>query len=144
VPEYLQGAGVTVVPIPVYYPEVTHILGEPVFRSVAAAAAAAPTQPLDIVCVFRRSSDVAAHVEDILAVRAQHARQARVRAVCVCACAIVECRRRGACVQARPRAVWLQSGIRDDDAVKAWARAGLRVVQDRCLYVEHAAATRGR
>jgi hypothetical protein len=82
VPEYLQGAGVTVVPIPVYYPEVTHILGEPVFRSVAAAAASAPTQPLDVVCVFRRSSDVAAHVEDILAVRAQHARQARARSVC--------------------------------------------------------------
>jgi hypothetical protein len=40
--------------------------------------------------------------------------------------------------------VWLQSGIRDDAAAEAWARAGLRVVQDRCLYVEHAAATRGR
>jgi predicted CoA-binding protein len=38
--------------------------------------------------------------------------------------------------------VWLQSEIRDDAAAEVWARAGIRVVQDRCLYVEHARATR--
>ena len=32
VPEYLARAGVDVVPVPVYYPEVTHILQRPVFR----------------------------------------------------------------------------------------------------------------
>ena len=38
---------------------------------------------------------------------------------------------------ARPRAVWLQLGIRHDEAAEALARAGILVVQDRCLLVEH-------
>ena len=46
------------------------------------------------------------------------------------------------CTQARPAAVWLQSGIRDDASAEVLARAGIRVVQDRCMYVEHANATR--
>jgi len=33
--------------------------------------------------------------------------------------------------------VWLQRGIRDDDAAARAREAGLRVVQDRCLKVEH-------
>ncbi len=37
----------------------------------------------------------------------------------------------------RPRAVWLQLGIRHDDAAAELARAGIQVVQDRCLLVEH-------
>jgi predicted CoA-binding protein len=36
-----------------------------------------------------------------------------------------------------PRAVWLQSGIRDDRTAEALARAGILVVQDRCLMVEY-------
>ncbi len=36
----------------------------------------------------------------------------------------------------RPRAVWLQLGIRNDAAAEALARAGVLVVQDRCLMVE--------
>ena len=35
VPEFLQRVGLKIVPVPVYYPEVTEILGEPVYRSVA-------------------------------------------------------------------------------------------------------------
>ena len=38
---------------------------------------------------------------------------------------------------ARPRAVWLQLGIRHDGAAEELARAGIQVVQDRCLLVEH-------
>ena len=37
---------------------------------------------------------------------------------------------------ARPRAVWLQSGIRDDVFADLLAQAGIKVVQDRCLMVE--------
>ena len=37
VPQYLADAGVDVVPVPVYYPDVTHILGKPVFRRLAEA-----------------------------------------------------------------------------------------------------------
>ncbi|WP_290812834.1 CoA-binding protein [Halovivax sp.] len=33
--------------------------------------------------------------------------------------------------------VWLQLGIRDDDAVARAESAGLRVVQDRCMKPEH-------
>ena len=36
----------------------------------------------------------------------------------------------------KPRAVWLQLGIRNDQAAEVLARAGLLVVQDRCLMVE--------
>jgi predicted CoA-binding protein len=36
----------------------------------------------------------------------------------------------------RPRAVWLQLGIRNDPAAEALAREGILVVQDRCLMVE--------
>ena len=37
---------------------------------------------------------------------------------------------------ARPGAVWMQSGIRHDGVAEALARAGIDVVQDRCLLVE--------
>ena len=36
----------------------------------------------------------------------------------------------------RPKAVWLQSGIRHDAVAEQLARAGIEVVQDRCLLVE--------
>lgn len=106
VPKYLHDAGVEVVPVPVYYPEVTEILGLPVKRAVADIEGS-----IDVVDVFRRSEDVAAHLPDLLA--------------------------------ARPACVWLQSGIRDDASAEALARAGILVVQDRCLMVEHRAARRG-
>lgn len=99
VPAYAQRHGLAIVPVPVYYPEVTEILGERVYRSVASVAG-----DVDMVNVFRRSSDVAAHVDDILA--------------------------------KRPASVWLQLGIRDDASAERFARAGIDVVQDRCLMVE--------
>ncbi len=36
----------------------------------------------------------------------------------------------------RPRAVWLQLGIRNDAVAEALAKDGVLVVQDRCLMVE--------
>ena len=45
---------------------------------------------------------------------------------------------------ARPRAVWLQLGIRHDGAAEELARAGIQVVQDRCLLVEHRRLAGGR
>ncbi len=99
VPRFLAGVGVEVVPVPVYYPEVKEILGKPVYRKVADVPGA-----IDIVDVFRRPSDVPAHVADLEA--------------------------------KKPRAVWLQLGIRNDAAAEALARAGILVVQDRCLMVD--------
>jgi uncharacterized protein len=62
VPVALQRGGVEIIPVPVYYPEATEILGQRVYRRVADVPGA-----VDIVDVFRRSGDIAAHVEDILA-----------------------------------------------------------------------------
>lgn len=56
-------AGYDVVPVLVYYPDVTEVLGRKVFRTVADAA------PIDMVDVFRRPSDIPAHVDDILAAK---------------------------------------------------------------------------
>jgi uncharacterized protein len=100
VPEYLHNAGLDVVPVPVYYPDVTEILGKKVYRRVADVPGG-----VDLVNVFRRSQDVPPHVDDIL--------------------------------EAKPRAVWMQSGIRNDEAARRLAEAGIKVVQDRCLMVEH-------
>src|SRR5687767_13385691 len=62
VPQYLSRAGVEVVPVPVYYPEVTEILGQKVFRRLADVPG-----ELDLVDVFRRPQDIEQHVADILA-----------------------------------------------------------------------------
>ena len=99
VPQYAQRHGYEVFPVPVFYPDVTEILGQPVYRTVAAVP-----QPVDMVNVFRRPRDIDAHVDDILA--------------------------------ARPSSVWFQLGIRNDAAAERFARAGIDVVQDRCLLVE--------
>ncbi|HEV7238554.1 MAG TPA: CoA-binding protein [Thermoanaerobaculia bacterium] len=37
---------------------------------------------------------------------------------------------------AKPKYVWFQLGIRNDEAAQALAEAGIKVVQDRCLMVE--------
>jgi len=62
VPKYMQDAGFEIVPVPVYYPKTTEILGQPVFRKLADIPG-----PIDMVNVFRRSEDLEAHEADILA-----------------------------------------------------------------------------
>ncbi|MGQ0642397.1 MAG: CoA-binding protein [Gemmatimonadaceae bacterium] len=62
VPEYAQRAGYEIVPVPVYYPEVTEILGAKVYRKLADVPG-----PVDMVNVFRRAHDIPPHVDDILA-----------------------------------------------------------------------------
>jgi uncharacterized protein len=62
VPLYMQRAGYEIVPVPVYYPEATEILGEKVYRRLADIPG-----DIDMVDVFRRPHDIDQHVEDILA-----------------------------------------------------------------------------
>src|SRR5574341_2159042 len=62
VPEYMARAGYEIVPVPVYFPEATEILGRPVYRRLADVP-----RPVDMVNVFRRSHDIPPHVPDILA-----------------------------------------------------------------------------
>ena len=42
----------------------------------------------------------------------------------------------------KPKAVWLQLGIRNDEVAEKLAAAGIKVVQDLCLMVEHRALIR--
>jgi predicted CoA-binding protein len=100
VPHYMAEAGYEIVPVPVYYPDVFEILGEPVYRKLAEIP-----EPVDMVNVFRRPRDIPPHLPDILA--------------------------------AQPRVVWMQLGISHDEVAEALARAGIKVVQDRCLMVDH-------
>ena len=100
VPSYLASAGFEVIPVPVYYPDVTEILGRKVYRTLADIPG-----EVDLVNVFRRAEDIPPHLEDILA--------------------------------KNPRAVWFQSGIRNEQAAQKLAMAGIKVVQDRCLMVDH-------
>lgn len=37
----------------------------------------------------------------------------------------------------RPASVWFQLGIRNDEAARQLAEAGIKVVQDRCTMIEH-------
>jgi predicted CoA-binding protein len=37
----------------------------------------------------------------------------------------------------KSRAVWFQLGIRNDEAALRLAEAGIQVVQDRCIMVDH-------
>ncbi|QYO67078.1 CoA-binding protein [Leptolyngbya sp. 7M] len=105
VSKYMQDAGYKIIPVPVYYPEVTEILGAPVFRDLREI-----DSELDMVNVFRRPNDIDKHIDEIIA--------------------------------AKPRSVWFQLGIRNEAAANSFIDAGINVVQDRCLLVEHKALMR--
>lgn len=64
VPKACLELGFEIVPVPVYYPEATHILGLLVFRRVSDV-----TPKADMIDVFRRPKDLAAHLDDILLAR---------------------------------------------------------------------------
>ncbi|HKV42178.1 MAG TPA: CoA-binding protein, partial [Blastocatellia bacterium] len=100
VPQYLAAAGLDVIPVPVYYPEVSTILERKVYRALIDIPG-----DIDLVDVFRRPEDIPAHVPDLL--------------------------------EKHPAAVWLQSGIANPEVAEVLAKAGIKVVQDRCLMVEH-------
>ncbi len=62
VPQYMASAGFEIVPVPVYYPEATEILGEKVYRTLVEIPG-----EIDLVNIFRRAADVPKHTDDILA-----------------------------------------------------------------------------
>lgn len=67
VPAYMAAAGYEVIPVPVYYPEVTTILGKRVVRKLSDIG-----RPIDMVNVFRRPNDIEQHVDDIIAARPKY------------------------------------------------------------------------
>ncbi len=40
-------------------------------------------------------------------------------------------------IAARPKYVWFQLGIRNEEAARRFAQAGIGVIQDKCTMVEH-------
>src|SRR5262249_42079515 len=64
VPKYLVDAGFDVVPVPVYSPNVSSILGRPVVRRLADVP-----PPVDMINVFRRPEDLMPHLDDMLAAK---------------------------------------------------------------------------
>lgn len=66
-------------------------------------------EPVDVVNVFRRGEAVIDHVDDILA------------------------------MDPLPTYVWLQLGIRNDEAKELLEAKGIQVVQDRCMLADHKA-----
>src|SRR5437879_1460077 len=64
VPKYMQKAGFRIIPVPVYYPDVTEILGEKVYRKVADIP-----DEVDLVNIFRRPQDIPPHLDDLLAAK---------------------------------------------------------------------------
>jgi hypothetical protein len=83
------------------------LAAQPVLGVRAVASLAELGETPDLVNVFRAPQYVAAHTDEILA------------------------------LEPRPRAVWLQLGIRDDASARRLEAAGIAVVQDRCIMVEH-------
>jgi predicted CoA-binding protein len=100
VPKYMHNFGFKIIPVPVYYPDVTEILGEKVYRRVSDIP-----EEVDMVNIFRRPQDIPPHLEDLLA--------------------------------KKPKSVWMQLGISHSVAAEELAKAGIKVVQDRCLMVDH-------
>lgn len=73
----------------------------------AVASLADLPEPVEVVEVFRRADLLVAHAHELLALRW------------------------------RPRWVWFQLGIANDEAAGLLAAAGIGVVQDRCMMPEH-------
>jgi predicted CoA-binding protein len=80
---------------------------ERVLGEAVADRLAAIDTPFDLLNVFRAPHHLPDHIDEILA------------------------------LPHRPRAVWLQLGIRGDASAARLCAAGIDVVQDRCLMVEH-------
>ena len=70
-------------------------------------------EAVDVIEIFRRPEYLPGHADEILA------------------------------LPWRPKVVWFQLGIRNDVAAEKLARAGIRVVQDRCMMPDHRRLMKG-
>ena len=82
-------------------------MGERILGEPVAATLADLPEPVDAIEVFRRPELLPGHASEILR------------------------------LPWKPAVVWFQLGIRHDAAAADLARAGIRVVQDRCMMPEH-------
>ena len=82
-------------------------VGRELFGELVKGTLAELDTAVDVVDVFRRPELLPGHTDDILAMRPL------------------------------PRVVWFQLGIRNDEVADALERAGIEVVQDRCMLADH-------
>jgi hypothetical protein len=101
VPEYLHQQGYRVLPVN------PGLVGRTLWGQPVVARVTDLDEQVDIVDVFRRSADVAAHVDELLAMKPL------------------------------PTVVWLQLGIVNDAATVRLVAAGIDVIQDRCTLADH-------
>jgi hypothetical protein len=97
VPAYLHDRGYRIIPVNPCYKSV---FGIPTIASLSEI-----DEPVDIVQVFRKPSNVMPHAEEAL--------------------------------RLKPKVFWMQTGIRNQEAACKLARAGIKVVQDHCMYMDH-------
>ena len=83
------------------------LAGRSLFGHPVVATLADLSEPVDVIDVFRRPEFLPGHAREILS------------------------------LPWRPSVAWFQLGIRHDGAAETLARAGILVVQDRCMMPEH-------
>lgn len=89
-------------------PKLENVLGESCHTDlVAFQNQDEPGRPIDIVNLFRASEHVPNHVDEILALNPP------------------------------PKAVWMQLGIHHGPSAQRLREAGIEVIQDRCIMVDH-------
>ena len=64
-------------------------------------------EPVDVVDVFRRGEALPGHLEEILG------------------------------MEPKPKVVWFQQGVRNDEVAAKLVQAGIQVVQDRCMKADY-------
>lgn len=101
VPAYLRAHGYDIVGIN------PAMAGQQLFDAPIAASLSDVSTPIDVVDVFRRSEDLAAHLAELLA------------------------------MSPKPKVVWLQLGVFDAAVVAALQAEGIVVVVNHCMLAEH-------
>jgi uncharacterized protein len=101
VPEYLSEQGYRILGVNPHFSDQT------MFGAKVRSTLAELDEPVDVVEVFRKASNIPGHVEDILAMKP------------------------------RPKVVWFQKGIKHDDAARILEASGIVVVQNRCMLADH-------
>lgn len=90
-------------------PSATEILGERSYKSLLDIPVEVQ-KVIDIVDIFRPSEDVPLIVEQSIKLKERHG---------------------------KPQVVWTQLGITNEDAAKAAETAGIAVVMNKCIMIEH-------
>lgn len=90
-------------------PFADEILGEKCYKSLLDIPEEVQ-RAIEVVDIFRLSQDVPPIVEQVIQLKQRHG---------------------------KPHVVWMQLGITNDEAAKLAEKAGLEVIMDRCMMIEH-------